>query len=51
MILQPAKYDVIYVGNYAEDTIITSTETRYVNGRTVNYTAQAGARLENWVIL
>ena len=38
-------YDVIYVGNYTKDTIITPEGTRYVDGGAVNYAAHAAARL------
>ena len=36
------QYDVIYVGNYTKDTIITPTGTRYVDGGGMNYAAHAG---------
>ncbi|HSM26104.1 MAG TPA: hypothetical protein VK856_14665, partial [Anaerolineaceae bacterium] len=39
------KYDVIYVGNYTKDTIITPAGTRVVDGGGMNYAANAGARL------
>ncbi len=39
------RYDVIYVGNYTKDTIITPDGTRYVDGGAVNYAAHAAARL------
>ncbi len=39
------QYDVIYVGNYTKDTIITPTEVRDVDGGAVNYSAQAAVRL------
>jgi len=38
-------YDVIYVGNYTKDTIVTPAGTHYVDGGAVNYAAHAGARL------
>lgn len=38
--MQP--YDVIYVGNYTKDTIITPAGTRYVDGGGMNYAAHAG---------
>lgn len=38
-------YDVIYVGNYTKDTIITPDRTRYVDGGGMNYAAHAGKRL------
>jgi sugar/nucleoside kinase (ribokinase family) len=39
------QYDVIYVGNYTKDTIITPDGTRYVDGGGMNYAAHAGKRL------
>jgi sugar/nucleoside kinase (ribokinase family) len=39
------KYDVINVGNYTKDTIITPDGTRIVDGGGMNYAANAGARL------
>jgi sugar/nucleoside kinase (ribokinase family) len=38
-------YDVVYVGNYTKDTIITPSGTTYVDGGAVNYAAHAAARL------
>ncbi|MHC1739808.1 MAG: PfkB family carbohydrate kinase [Anaerolineaceae bacterium] len=38
-------YDVLYIGNYTKDTIITPTGTRYVDGGAVNYAAHAAAHL------
>jgi sugar/nucleoside kinase (ribokinase family) len=38
-------YDVLYVGNYTKDTIISPTGTKYVDGGAVNYAAHAAARL------
>lgn len=38
-------YDVLYVGNYTKDTIISPSGTRYVDGGAVNYAAHAAARL------
>jgi len=38
-------YDVIYVGNYTKDTIISPFSVRYVDGGAVNYAAHAAARL------
>lgn len=38
-------YEVIYIGNYTKDTIISPTGTRYVDGGAVNYAAHAAARL------
>jgi sugar/nucleoside kinase (ribokinase family) len=38
-------YDVVCIGNYTKDTIITPSGTRYVDGGAVNYAAHAIARL------
>ena len=38
-------YDVICIGNYTKDTIITPSGTSYVDGGAVNYAAHAIARL------
>ena len=38
-------YDVLYVGNYTKDTIVSPTGTRYVDGGAVNYAAHAAAKL------
>jgi sugar/nucleoside kinase (ribokinase family) len=38
-------YDVIYVGNYTKDTIVSPLGTRYVDGGAVNYAAHAAARV------
>jgi len=38
-------YDVICIGNYTKDTIISPTGVRYVDGGAVNYSAHAAARL------
>ncbi len=38
-------YDVVCIGNYTKDTIITPSGTTYVDGGAVNYAAQALARL------
>src|SRR5512147_1053850 len=38
-------YDVVYIGNYTKDTIISPAGTRYVDGGAVNYAAHAAARL------
>ncbi len=43
--LTSKQYDVIYVGNYTKDTIITPDGTCYVDGGAVNYAAHAAARL------
>ena len=41
----PLLYDIVCVGNYTKDTIITPSETRYVDGGAVNYAAHAAVRL------
>ncbi len=33
-------YDVLYIGNYTKDTIITPRETKNVDGGAVNYAAR-----------
>ena len=38
-------YDVVCIGNYTKDTIISPSGTRYVDGGAINYAAHAGARL------
>jgi sugar/nucleoside kinase (ribokinase family) len=38
-------YDVVYIGNYTKDTIISPSGTMYVDGGAVNYAAHAAARL------
>ncbi len=38
-------YDVVCVGNYTRDTIVSPVGTRYVDGGAVNYAAHAGAKL------
>src|SRR5512138_1044163 len=38
-------YDVVCIGNYTKDTIITPSGTTYVDGGAINYAAQALARL------
>jgi len=38
-------YDVVYIGNYTKDTIVSPSGTRYVDGGAVNYAAHAAARL------
>jgi sugar/nucleoside kinase (ribokinase family) len=38
-------YDVLYIGNYTKDTIISPAGTRYVDGGAVNYAAHAAAQL------
>jgi sugar/nucleoside kinase (ribokinase family) len=39
------RYDVVYIGNYTKDTIISPVGTRYVDGGAVNYAAHAAAQL------
>lgn len=38
-------YDVLYIGNYTKDTIISPSGTKVVDGGAVNYAAHAAARL------
>jgi len=38
-------YDVLYIGNYTKDTIITPAGTKHVDGGAVNYAAHAAVRL------
>lgn len=38
-------YDVLYIGNYTKDTIVSPSGTRYVDGGAVNYAAHAAGRL------
>jgi sugar/nucleoside kinase (ribokinase family) len=38
-------YDVLYIGNYTKDTIISPSGTKYVDGGAVNYAAHAAERL------
>jgi sugar/nucleoside kinase (ribokinase family) len=38
-------YDVLYIGNYTKDTIISPAGTRFVDGGAVNYAAHAAAQL------
>jgi sugar/nucleoside kinase (ribokinase family) len=38
-------YDVLYVGNYTKDTIVSPTGIKYVDGGAINYAAHAAARL------
>ena len=38
-------YDVVYIGNYTKDTIISPSGVRYVDGGAVNYAAHAAARI------
>jgi len=44
--MKPAQvYDVVCIGNYTKDTIITPSGTKYVDGGGMNYAAHAAARL------
>lgn len=38
-------YDVLYIGNYTKDTIVSPAGTKIVDGGAVNYAAHAAARL------
>ena len=38
-------YDVLYIGNYTKDTIVSPAGTKSVDGGAVNYAAHAAARL------
>ena len=38
-------YDVVCIGNYTKDTIISPSGTRYVDGGGSRYAAHAAARL------
>src|SRR5215207_7803469 len=39
------KYDVLYIGNYTKDTIVSPASIKYVDGGAINYAAHAAARL------
>ena len=39
------RYDVLYIGNYTKDTIISPAGTKLVDGGAVNYAANAAGRL------
>ncbi|MBN2149286.1 MAG: hypothetical protein JW726_18000 [Anaerolineales bacterium] len=43
--VQNKPYDVVYIGNYTKDTIISPAGTRYVDGGGSRYAAYAAARL------
>lgn len=43
------RYEVLYIGNYTKDTIISPAGTRVVDGGAVNYAAHAAARLGSQV--
>src|SRR5512138_3642462 len=38
-------YDVLYIGNYTKDTIVSPAGTKYVDGGAINYAAHAAVRL------
>ena len=38
-------YDVVCIGNYTKDTIISPAGVTYVDGGAVNYSAHAAARI------
>jgi sugar/nucleoside kinase (ribokinase family) len=38
-------YDVVYIGNYTKDTIISPAGAKYVDGGAINYAAHAAAKL------
>ena len=38
-------YDIVCIGNYTKDTIISPSGTKYVDGGGMNYAAHAAARL------
>jgi len=44
-------YDVVCIGNYTKDTIISPAGTTYVDGGAVNYSAHAAARLGTKVVV
>ena len=39
------KYDITLIGNYTKDTVVTPTETKYVDGGGFNYGAHAAVAL------
>jgi len=39
------QYDIVFIGNYTKDTIISPAGTRYVDGGGMNYAANAAVRL------
>ena len=39
------KFDVVCIGNYTKDTIVTPAGTRYVDGGAMNYAAHAAVKL------
>lgn len=42
---QTSQYDIVLIGNYTKDTIISPAGTRYVDGGGMNYASNAAARL------
>jgi sugar/nucleoside kinase (ribokinase family) len=38
-------YDVVYIGNYTKDTIVSTAGVKYADGGAINYAAHAGASL------
>jgi sugar/nucleoside kinase (ribokinase family) len=45
MTVENSQYDVVTVGNYTKDTIVTTGGTRYAHGGGFNYAARAAAAL------
>ena len=45
MVNQQSAYDIVFIGNYTKDTIVTPAGTRYVDGGGMNYAANAAAHL------
>lgn len=43
--MEQKSYDVLYIGNYTKDTIITPAGTKYVDGGAVNYASHAAKKL------
>src|SRR5512139_1736866 len=39
------KFDIVFIGNYTKDTIVSPAGVKYVDGGAVNYAAHAAARL------
>ena len=44
-------YDVVCIGNYTKDTIITPNGITYVDGGAINYSAHAAVRLGARVVV
>ena len=40
-----ASYDIVFIGNYTKDTIVSPNGTRYVDGGGMNYASNAAVRL------